>query len=354
MSLFEAIEFSRLGYDTELLLPFEDHQSYAEFLKKNGISSLDDLSRFGGRFSITPVFPDGENFRQCDVLVYQSYTDQDWARFSELCRKHARVMTKSFPKFVASPDLDHHVQNQFRFFDVLACALREDCAILSSVQGLRDAYPDSFAYVPRGASPELLHAGYKASLPPTIGVDAPNKPVIEPLQHYVGPIKRLRRDYPELQVISIGREVRELDSSKVPYGRFDRLYEQFFNKIHVYCTINYGLSPDHTRASVQQIAPGWAAKAIYEVQNIEAQMSGAILVGHRDNLIPELYIPGITGLNFSSFSDEENIYRTLKAALQNWQGMVANLRRFSEDNFSWSHCVKLWSDAIQRRYSSLR
>lgn len=349
MSLFEAIEFSRLGYDTELLLPFADRAAFRAFLDQHKLASLDELPRFGGRFAISPVFADGEYFPECDVLIYQSYAPEDWDLFKDLCRSRSRLITKNFPKFVASADVDQGVIHQFEFFDLVACALRDDVTLLTMSPVIQERFAGAYAYVPRGASAELLHPGYKLGLPPTLGFDVPNQPTIEALQHFVEPVRRLRREIPELVVLSVGREVPELGSTKVPFGRFDRLYESFFNRVHLYCTINYAFSPDHTRASVQRNAPGWQAKAIYEVQNIEAQMSGAALVGHRDNLISELYVPGITGFNFPTFRDEAAIYRTLRDGLANWSGMVAGVRSFAENNFEWAHCIRRWSDAIQAR-----
>ena len=346
MSLFEAIEFSRLGYETELLLPFTTRDDFRAFLEKHKLVDLNDLPRFGGHFSISPVFSDGSNFPSCDILVYQSYSADDWAQFNELCRNHSKLITKNFPKFVANPTPDSSVLHQLAYFDLVACALNEDYQLLSSVPHISSEYRHSFAYVPRGASPEMLHPGYKFGLPPTIGLDVPNNNTIDALQQYIYPIQRLRVDYPDLSVITIGREVKELGSLMVPFGRFDRIYEDFFNKIHLYCAINYEFSPSHLQASVQKNAEGWGKKAIYEVQNIEAQMSGAVLVGHRDNLIPELYIPGVTGVNYS---EEADIYRTMKQALNQWHFMVGGIRRFATDQFRWSHCIKLWSDAIQAR-----
>jgi glycosyltransferase involved in cell wall biosynthesis len=348
MSLFEAIEFSRLGYETTLLIPFSDRVQMLELLRANKVSSLDELPRFGGKFDIIPVFPDGENFNECDVLIYQSYDQKDWEDFSNICVKKARIFTKNFPKFVPSPEGSLHVENQLMCFDLVACALKEDYELIFSNKKYREEYGGRFAYVPRGASPELLHAGYKLGIPPTLGFDVPNVENIKALEHYIEPVKRLRRDFPELRVLTIGRAVAELSSERIPFGRFDKIYENFFNNIHVYGTINYEHSPAHTTAAVQATALGWKRKAIYEVQNIEAQMSGAVLYGHRDNIISELYIPGLTGINFTDFGKEDEIYRSLKLALAGWQHHGLSARRFAEENFSWSRCIKLWSDAIQR------
>ena len=349
MSLFEAIEFSRLGYDTTLLLPFLDHASFEDFLKQHKLASLNELSRFDGHFAIVPVFPDGENFEPCDVLVYQSYFPDDWHNFGALCRKKARIMTKNFPKFVPSPQhaFAPGVVGQFKQFDLVACALREDVAFLSSNLAFASEFGGRFIYSPRGASPQLLHPGYKPGLVPTIGLDVPNTPDMTAIQHYFEPIERLKHDYPDLRVLSIGREIPVPGAVKIPFGRFDRIFDRFFNQIHAYCTINYEHSPQHTQAEVQRQSADWRRKAIYEVQNIESQMSGACLIGHRDNLIAELYEPGLTGFNFAAFDNPTEIYRVLKYALDHRGSINAGARRFAVANFAWSHCIRLWSDGIQ-------
>jgi len=349
MSLFEAIEFSRLGYETNLLLPFEDAAAFSLFLEKHKLQSLDDLPRFGGHFGIVPVFPDGENFDPCDVLVYQSYFPEDWEKFHAICRRQAKITTKNFPKFVPSAErlFQPNVIGQFKQFDLVACALREDVDLLSSHPEFASRFAGCFVYAPRGASPELLHPGYKAGLPPTIGLDVPNTPDMRALEHYFEPIEALKRDYPDLQVVSIGRDVPLRGATRIPFGRFDRIYEEFFNRIHLYCTINYEHSAPHLQASVQQEVPAWGRRAIYEVQNIECQMSGAPIIGHRDNIIAELYQPGRTGLNFSNFDDPAEIYRVLKYGLDNRFHLGESARAFAEANFSWSRCIGLWSDGIQ-------
>jgi len=349
MSLFEAIEFCRLGYETTLLLPFADTSAYSLFLEQHSLRDLDELPRFGGHFSIVPVYPTGENFAPCDVLVYQSYFPEDWANFHELCRRQATIFTKNFPKFVPSAEhlFEPGVIGQFANFDLVACALKEDFDLLSSHPGFAARFAGHFVYAPRGASPELLHPGYKAGLPPTIGLDVPNTPDMQALEHYFEPIEALRRDYPDLQVLSIGRDVPLRDARRIPFGRFDRIYEEFFNKIHLYCTINYEHSSAHLQSSIQQTVPSWGRKALYEVQNIECQMSGAPIIGHRDNIIAELYQPGLTGLNFTDFHDPAQIYRILKHGLDHRAHLGQAARSFAETHFSWRHCIRLWSDGIK-------
>lgn len=349
MSLFECIEFARLGYEVTLLLPFVTKESYEEFLQKHKIGSLDELDRYGARFDIRPVFPDGEGFSECDILIYQSYFVEDWIKFGALCRQYAKVTTKNFPKFVPSPDLvqTSAVLGQFGQFDFVACSLQEDVDLLQADPRVRAEYPARFAYVPRGASPSMLHPGYKSGLPPTIGLDVPNMPDMLAIQHYVRPIERLKAEFPDLKVMSIGRPVPIEGAIKVPFGRFDRIYEQFFNRVHVYCTINYEHSPPHLQAEVQKKNPLWKAKAIYEVQNIEAQMSGAALIGHRSNIIEELYRPGETGFNILDFGDEEQIYQVLRRALLDRAVNAVACRNYAIANYDWRHCVRLWSEGLQ-------
>lgn len=348
MSLFEAIEFSRLGYEVAIYIPFYDDNSYASFLEHHKIKSLDELERFGGRFDIVPVFPDGRNFANADVIVYQSYSHRDWELFHRLCRSRGKLLTKNFPKFVASADhlSDTHVEAQFSQFDLVACALYEDYSLIRSNPDFFSKHGASVAYVPRGACPVLLHPGYKRGLPPTIGMDVPNQPDPRALAHYAEAIERLRKELPELRILSVGRALDEFQSVMVPFGRFDRIYEQFFNMCHLYCTINYEFSPDHLKARVQAESSGWSRKAIYELQNIEAQMSGCAVIGHRSNIIDELYLPGETGFNFTAFNDANGIYQLLRSLLADRTDVSRRARRFAVERFKWSECINKWHIAI--------
>lgn len=348
MSLFEAIEFSRLGYNTSIYIPFYDDISYASFLDQHKLKSLDELDRFGGNFDIVPVFPDGRNFENADVIVYQSYNPKDWELFRHLCRSRTTLLTKNFPKFVPSVSAlaDDHVAGQFNQFDLVACALYEDYVLFQSDTKFVSQHGTSVAYVPRGACPVLLHPGYKRSLPPTIGLDVPNQPDPRALAHYEAAIARLRMEIPELRILSVGRDISECQSTRIPFGRFDRIYEDFFNMCHIYCTINYEFSPDHLKARVQTENRDWGKKAIYELQNVEAQMSGCAIVGHRSNIIDELYIPGETGFNFPNFDDAGSVYRLLRSLLEDRNDISRRARRFAVGKFTWTECITRWHNAI--------
>lgn len=355
MSLFQALGFSRLGYETELLIPFKNISDLGSFLDKHKIRDLNELKKFNGNFLISPVFEGGNNFRPCDVLVYQSYVEEDWDKFLPICKANARLITKSFPKFVPSPAsvLTREIMREFELFDVVACSLREDVDILGSVPDFTAQYPNSVVYSPRGASPTLLHPGFKASIPPTIGFDVPNCESMAAIEHYFEPIERLRFDFPDLRIYSIGRDTGIKGATMIPFGRFDEIYDRFFNQIHVYCSINYEHSPQHLQAAVQKRNPDWRHRGIYEVQNVECQMSGAVLIGHRKNLIDELYQPGRTGLNFADYRNADEIYRMLKYAIEHRHRLGAAARQFAMDNFDWRTCINLWSEGIQRKLATL-
>ena len=354
MSLFEALGFSKLGYEVTLAIPFGGKDQYQKLIEDNSISNLNDLNKFGGKFNIVPIFPDGENFENCDVLVYQSYFQKDFELFWDLCCKKSRFRTKNFPKFVTNPYAlrENHIIGQFSQFDLVACALQEDVDILNSDTDFGKQFKDCYAYVPRGASPDLLHPGFKHGMPPSIGLDTPNGQDINAIKHYFEPLARLKDDFPDLRIFSMGKKINEIDSIAVPFGRFDRIYDDFFNRVHAYLTINYEFSPTHLAARVQKDLPSWRHKAIYEVQNIEAQMSGAILVGHRNNLIAELYDVGRSGFNFHSFENEDEIYKLLKYILNERHTLSRLARDFAMRNFQWDRAIKKWSDAIQLRMNS--
>ena len=349
MSLFEAIGFSRLGYDVSLLIAFPDSAAYDAVLARLGIEDLNALPKFGGRFDIVPVYPDGRGFQEVDVLIYQSCRPEDWDTYGALCQDHAGLLTKNFPKFVPDHDFEREtsVIGQFANFDLIACALRSDLDIFRANPAFWHEHGHRLAHVPRGADPALLHAGYKTATAPIIGLDMPSGDDARAYMAYVGPIKRLRRDYPGLKVLTIGKTIPELESTAIPYGRFDRLYDRFFNLIWVYCTIDYRFSPAHLQAEIHKRDSGWGPRAVFEVQNIEAQMSGAPILGRRACMIDELYEPGVTGFNYRDQGSETQIYRTLSRIIADMAHYRTETRKWALRHFTWESCIARWHDAIQ-------
>jgi glycosyltransferase involved in cell wall biosynthesis len=352
MSLFEAKYFARLHNEVELLIPFHTEADLDKLLAANDVDSLNQLPKFDANFEIVPVFvgrPLGRD--RYDAIVYQSYDAEDWANFHPALRRHCRILTKSFPKFVPGtanvwhPDVEH----QFKAFDLVACALRSDIEELQGDTDFWRKYGHKAAYVPRGADPTLLHPARKYGGRPTIGIDMPPCDAgIAAIQHYEDAIHLLRQRVPDLRVLTLGQAIPDIGSECVSYGRFDHIYDRFFNEIWILLTMNYARSPNHVLADVQAMHPdGWKGRALYELQNVEAQMAGAVLFGHPANLIDELMQTGSTGFTYPDYNDAQDISDRLFDIISDYDTARGNARRWAERNFSWPHCIKLWHDALE-------
>ncbi|MFO1151916.1 MAG: hypothetical protein U1E62_26355 [Alsobacter sp.] len=349
MSLYEAKYFSLFGHEVDLLIPFQDREALRAFLQKAGVSELDELDKFGGSFSIRPLFLGDGLPTRYDVCIYQSYDVNDWENYIRILRSGSRMMTKNFPKFVTGPGYasDQNVLNQFKAFDLVACALNDDIDELKANPAIFDTIAHKLAYVPRGADDTILTNAGKSPDRPRIGIDTPNSTDIRAISHYFDPIQRVKAKYPDLEVLLIGSTVTVDGYRNVPFGRFDNTYRNFFNQISCYLTVNYAFSAPHTRSAVQQQHPAdWRNRAIYEVQNIEAQMSGAPLVGHPSNLIAELYDRDVSGFEFDDFSNAEQIEGILTHILDNQSAVSAATRAFALSNFRWEDCIRRWEVAI--------
>ncbi len=353
MSLFEAIYLSRQGHEVELLLPFPDPAALASFLHTHRLAGLDRLEQYNGCFQVRPLFAGQALERRYDAIIYQSYEAADFPAYFPVLRRAARILTKNFPKFVPSARNAFHetVVSSFRTFDVVACALRDDVVELQTNARFWDTHGAQVAYVPRGADPVMLHPGRKPGARPTIGLEIPfTADGRAAIGFYVEPIRRLRTLVPELRVLTLGAEPHpDIESEHVPFGRFDSVYENFFNETWLYLIMDYARSPVHVTAPVQQLHPGgWSARAIYEVQNIEAQMSGAVIVGHPRNTIPELLQPGASALHFRDYDDAAALAALMRAGLDDFAALSRCARRWAVENFTWERCMALWSDALAR------
>jgi glycosyltransferase involved in cell wall biosynthesis len=352
MSLFEAIHFSRMGHYVELLIPFADNDSYMQFLKTNNLKNLNSLTKLHGHFSILPLLKHSSTPRNYDVIIFQSYDPSDVDDYFQQLRSQCTIITKNFPKFVPSAEFVWHesVESTLKTFDLVACALKDDVAEMRSDIEFWSTYSHKIAYVPRGAEPSLLHPARKLGSRPTIGIEIPLLVEnMEAIQHYVEPIRRLQADNPELRVLTLGRFPHpEIKSEHIFYGQFDMIYEKFFNEIWLHLIMDYRKSSVHVSAPVQKLHPrDWSARAIYEVQNIEAQMAGCVIIGHVDNVILELVNLGTSCLLYKDYNDGDEIFSIMSAALEHFPRLSIESRRWAVENFTWESCMQKWADALR-------
>jgi glycosyltransferase involved in cell wall biosynthesis len=348
MSLYEALWFSRLGDDVVLYLPFPD-EARRDALQKTLSDGFDGLEKLGGAFRIEPVLHDGNGLRPSDVTVWQSREHDEWNALYPVALERSQIITKNFPKLVPhGPNTLHpNVIGQLAQFDFVALALREDLAALQSVPEFFEGWSHRIDYVPRGADPLLLHPGRKVGRRPVIAVDTPNTGDQRAIRHYLKPLTRLKQEFADLEVITLGRDIGLDWATRVPFGRFDQIYDQFFNRAWLYLTIDYRYSPQHLQGTIHHLDPErWSRKAVYEVQNIEAQMAGAVVVGHDSNLIPELFEPGESGVLFRDFSDDDEIFDRLAGVIDGYDHHRAAARAWALRNHNWEHCIGIWREGL--------
>ena len=82
-------------------------------------------------------------------------------------------------------------------------------------------------------------------------------------------------------------------------------------------------------------------------------MSGAVVVGHPDNVIPELLNVGSSAFYIRDYSDADHMTSLLKSVISNFPLLSIEARRWATSGFTWDHCIKLWADALLKRLSEM-
>ena len=356
MSLFEAIYLSRQGHRVTLILPFKNPEALNAFLVSHNLASLDSLDRYHGYFLIIPLFCGVELAEKYDVMIYQSYEWEDHETYFGALRRSTTIITKNFPKFVPGTRLAMHetVESSCKEFDLVACALQDDVDELRANPEFWTRYGSQITYVPRGADPNLLHPGRKLGGQPTIALEIPfteeGRPAID---FYVEPLRLVQAAMPDVQILTLGAQPHpQIQSKHVLYGRFDEIYERVFNEAWLYLIMDYRLSSVHVKAPVQQLHPAdWSARAIYEVQNIEAQMAGSIIISHPSNTIPELLRVGASAFYFCDYNNAQQIAQLVQTAIINFPALSVHARDFALANFTWESCMARWAVAMEAAVS---
>lgn len=346
MSLYESIYLAKAGHEVELKIPFSNKQEMTHLLKLKSFESLNKLPKQGREFFISPIFLDEKiKISKSDVTIWQSTSPQDWKILYPLVRAKSTVVTKNFPKFfpLHPAPISKDAQAQFETFDLVTCALKEDYqAVLQNLTFFNSTL-DRVAYVPRGADPQLLNTLNKSNHP-FIALDTPNTKDDCAIEHFFQPIRRLRLDFPDMEVVTLGRQISLEDTKYLSFQPFDQMYSKFLNPAWLYCVIDYGQSSPHIRGSIHAVDKRWQRKAIYEVQTVEAQMAGCVITGYRENIIPELIQENVSAV-VNSFDDEDTLYDSMRNAIQNFPEKMTLIRNWAEKSFSWEESIKTWEFA---------
>lgn len=349
MSLYEATHLGELGHDVRIVIPFRNAEEMRAMLKFGGVARIEDLMPEDANFDIQTVLLDGDvKLREVDVSIWQSTSTEDWSILYPLCKANGKVITKNFPKTVPGlpAPLPRSVVNQFSAFDLVAFALKEDFQSLWQYREFAQQNQHKFTYVYRGADPVILNNNQK-SPSPVIAVDTPNTNDNIGIEHLLNPFERLKEKYKDLEIISLGgRDIPLNFSKRLSYMPYSEMYRKFLNPSWIYCVVDYSQSPAHIKGDIHNYDRSWDAKAIYEVQTVEAQMAGCIIAGYRKNVIPELVDPN-SSLLWGDFATEDEITDHLdKAISQGREALSSKVRARAEFSFSWKGSVKNWEHAM--------
>jgi len=344
MALNEARWLSQWGHEVELVIPFRKRAELDHIISLNEFEDLNELPKLGESFTIRPIFVEEiEDIEQCDVLIWQVTDHVVWDAYFKRFAARSRVVTKNFPKTAPVRD-GLAARNMFSTFDYAAFALKEDVAVVANYKS--DVYPqERYGFVGRGADPELFHPGAKSEAP-FIAVDVPNTADDWAITHFVEPLKRLRVRHPDLKIVSLGRPVSIEGAMHLDFMPYDQLAEQFINPAWVYCFIDYAQSAPHVRGTIHKFEPLWRDRAIYEVQNVEAQMAGAVMCGYDRNIIDELYDPELSA-TFPFPSEADAIYDRLCWAIDNQQALAQRIRARTEPIHDWKLCISRWEAGLR-------
>lgn len=348
MSLFEGKHLAELGNEVTLFIPFSNPTVARNFLTSKGFDDLNDLPKFGGDFHIEAIYLDDDpDLPDCDLLIWQSIAVEDWKALLAKSRERARVISKNYPKLVASApaSLAQQVKSQFGAFDLVTFALKEDMAALAEHRDFWAQVRHRAAFVPRGAAPDLLHPANKSDAP-LIAMDTPNVVDNAGIAHFLNPLRALKEDFPELTVLSLGGVTGLPFGQNLSYRPFDQMYRDFLNPAWLYCVIDYAQSPPHIKGAIHEADRAWDSKAIYEVQTVEAQMAGTVITGMSRNIIPEL-VNADTSVLFGDVPDDAAIYDAMKSAIEDFPRLSRETRNWAERNFSWQRSVEDWDHAAR-------
>lgn len=356
MSLYEAKWLSRFGHDVTVFHPFKDKDHLEEVLTKNKIRNLDDLPRYGGCFDIIPIFRCEPKLSGAyDIGIWQSYHQED-SVFNDSFYSSNMIRAKNIPKLIPFEDYtsNGYVCRALDKFDMTGISLRDDLELLRKNEAGWEKYQSKVFWSPRGADSELLHP-YEKSLHPTIAIDTPGtadggEPDKRSIIHLLKAIEIVRKTHPKLEVVARYNKAFEgFEISRLPFLRFDEFYKRFFNKSWIYATFNFEYSSAQTKARVQKENTFWRTRGVYELQNVEAQMAGACLLSHEDNIIPELYKKDVSALIYSDFNDVHGIAGMIVDAIDRQLFFARGAREFALKHHDWEACIRVWEEAFYRK-----
>ncbi|UPY35374.1 hypothetical protein [Sediminicoccus sp. KRV36] len=349
MSFYNAAGFARLGCDVVIIYPPDStrqatdsevsdfHDLEASYLPKTHVKWQ----------TIEEFFADDTSY---DVGIWQSYAKDEETIFDAL-RKKSRLMTKNQPRLFCYDDKDdaRRLQNLARKFDLIGFALNEDHRRAEVIRPLLPN-PVHFAFIGRGACPELLSRVPKAA-EPTIFVDMPPKPIDGTgdisLKHAWLALSKLRETYPHVKISTFGNKTAPDFVRRAKSAPFWDFYKQQISPSWIIFTFNYSTTVHNTR-KVNTSTDRWMFLGQYENQVMEMHLSGGIIAAHVSDLADELIPANLRSALFHSFEDINQIHSGLCLSIESFPEISSRARSFGAEHHHYATVGERWLQALSR------
>jgi glycosyltransferase involved in cell wall biosynthesis len=349
LSVFAAKWFAAAGDEVDLFIPMEDRAAYEAFLRRAGIVDLDELRKFGADFRIRPICLDEPRLPgQYDGLLWHVPRAINDSGLRTHARAACTVFTANTGKFVVTPVASNIdlLRDRFRAFDLVAFGLRQDVDLIDADPVARAEFAGRYCHAPRGAEPGMLRADRKGSAP-VIGLDTPNTPDPRAIAHYRPALEIVRERYPDVEVLALGGGISLDWVTGLGNRPWPDACADFFERLWLYLVIDYRHSSTHLGRMARLMPAEWGTRATYEFQNVEAQMAGAAVVAHPENVIEELFDPGVSWLRYEDYDDPEAIAQVMIEGIERHDFHRAGSREWAVSRFTWQDSIASWRQGIQ-------
>lgn len=336
--------FACEGHEVHILLPETEMHPQSDRLQEQRLT-LDTLDRFGAPEVSIRIITLTSDIEKFDLIVWQSYFPEDEA-YWPVVRKAARIVSKNFPRLLTGEAGRDTIElsNACQRFDLVGLALKEDFDLARVTPNVPEEALERCIYQPRGFREDWMKAMSDFDGAPVLGVE---RGVGErgPEYDYLRPvIQQLREVHPDLEVIGARLDEPGITTRHVGFLPAREFYCQFIAPLWAYLMIDMNRSRQSINAvmrSGRRIYPG-----LYENQVVEAQMAGAVVVGHKDSLPEELIASGRTGLRFESFCEAKKIVEFLDEAIRNKSEVALEAKTWARKNHSINNMINPVLSAI--------
>lgn len=235
---------------------------------------------------------EGENFsNQHDVLIWQTYHQEDHKKFWGAYSSGDYLKVKNFPRFF-SGDFNYdktRLKKISNAFDVIMFSLEEDYKIARTYHTLNDS---QYAFVPRGFPARFLKKESRDDQIFRISVDVRKRNGVEQgdFDVFSNAIQLISTNR-KIELLVLGKRINNARMLK----RCSTLgfYSDFINKSDLYAFVdrNKSYTDHHLNPGGKSVYCG-----VYENTIVEAQMSGLMVIGPKKIIPEEMISNGYNGL----------------------------------------------------------